>query len=292
MLLNERGRLVAETSFDPLSPANFTLDYTITDFQLEDLNIYSRYYMGFPILYGEMFYRGYTEVRNKELLSDNHLIMDHVELGEKSGGLHDLPLKFALYILKDRNDVIDLDIPVRGRTDDPQVSVGQIVWNTLKNLIVRTAMAPYDFLSDLLGVDPEDIEAIEFQYQDTVLTEGIQKQLDLLVELEQIKPSMEIELIYFNDTDKEAEEVIMSATGRDSIEIRTLDPASPELLEADSMVVAFNQTRISMVEQYLLSASDSTQIVISRSDPRDPLNVGSRPKFEMRYSMKDENLNE
>jgi hypothetical protein len=153
-------------------------------------------------------------------------------------------------------------------------------------------MAPYDFLSDLLGVDPEDIEAIEFQYQDTVLTEGIQKQLDLLVELEQIKPSMEIELIYFNDPDKEAEEVIMSATGRDSIEIRTLDPASPELLEADSMVVAFNQTRISMVEQYLLSASDSTQIVISRSDPRDPLNVGSRPKFEMRYSMKDENLNE
>ena len=292
MLLNERGKLVAETSFEPLSPANFRLNYTITDFQLDDLNIYSKYYMGFPILYGEMFYRGHTEVRNKELLSDNHLIMDHVELGEKGGGLHDLPLKFALYILKDRNDVIDLEIPVRGRTDDPQVSVGQIVWNTLKNLIIRTAAAPYDFLSGLLGVDPEDIEAIEFPYRDTTLAEGIQEQLDLLVELEQIKPSLEIELIYFNDPEKEAEEIVRSATGMDSIQIQSLDPAATEKLEADSMVVVFNQTRIGNVEQYLLTASDSTQIVISSSDPRDPLNVGSRPRFEMRYSMKDEELKE
>ena len=166
---------MAETSFDPLSPANFTLDYTITDFQLNDLNIYSRYYMGFPLLYGEMFYRGHTDVKEKDLVSDNHLIMDNVELGEKTGGIHDLPLKFALYILKDRNDVIDLEIPVRGRTDDPQVSVGQIVWNTLKNLIIRTAAAPYDFFADLLGVDPGDIEAIEFGYRDTMLTENFQK---------------------------------------------------------------------------------------------------------------------
>jgi hypothetical protein len=292
MLLNERGKLVAETSFDPLAPENFTLDYTITDFQLNDLNIYSRYYMGFPILYGEMFYRGHTQVSKKELISDNRLVMDNVELGEKGGGLHDLPIKFALYILKDRNDVVNLEIPVRGRTDDPQVSVGQIVWNTIKNLIIRTATAPYDFLSNLLGVDPGDIEAIEFGYRDTTLTEGIQKQLDLLVELEQIKPSMEIELFYFNDPEREARDILMIETGSDSIRIEALDPAAPEKVEADSLVVVFNDTRITNIEQYLNAASDSTQIVISRSDPRDPLNVGSRPRFEMRYSLKDEHLSD
>jgi len=290
MLLNERGKLVAETSFDPLSPANFTLDYTITDFQLNDLNIYSKYYMGFPLLYGEMFYRGHTDVKEKDLVSDNHLIMDNVELGEKTGGIHDLPLKFALYILKDRNDVIDLEIPVRGRTDDPQVSVGQIVWNTLKNLIIRTAAAPYDFFADLLGVDPGDIEAIEYGYRDTTFNESIQKQLDLLVELEQMKPSMEIELVYFNDPEREAREIVMAETGGDSIQILTLDPASPEITAADSMVVVFSETRIRQIEQYLHAVSDSAQIMLSRSDPKDPLNVGSRPRFEMRYSMKDEEL--
>lgn len=290
MVLNERGKLVAETSFDPLSPVNFILDYSITDFQLNDLNIYSRYYMGFPVLYGEMFYRGHTEVQEKELISDNHLVMDHVELGEKSGGIHDLPLKFALYILKDQNDVIDLEIPVRGRTDDPQADVGQIVWNTLKNLIIRTATAPYDFFADLLGVDPGDIEAIEFEYRDSTFTEDIQKQLDLLIELEQMKPSMEIELIYFNDPGREAREIVMAETGSDSVQIQNLDPATLEFTEADSMVVIFNQARIRHIEKYLYTASDSTQIMISRSDPKDPLNVGSRPRFVMHYSMKDEEL--
>jgi hypothetical protein len=292
MLLNERGKLVAETSFDPLSPSDFALDYTITDFQLNDLNIYSSYYMGFPILYGEMFYRGHTEVSNKELISDNRLVMDHVELGEKGGGLHDLPIKFALYILKDRNDIVDLEIPVRGRTDDPRVSVGQIVWNTIKNLIIRTAAAPYDFLSDLLGVDPGDIKAIEFAYRDTTFTEGIQKQLDLLLELEQVKPSMEIELIYYNDPGREAREVLMAETGSDSSRIEALDRASPEKLAADSLVAVFNQTRIGNIEQYLYATSDSTQIVISGADPGDPLNVGGRPRFEMRYSLKDEELSD
>lgn len=290
MLLNERGKLVAEVGFDPLTPSNFTLDYTITDFQLNDLNIYSRHYVGFPIVYGEMFYRGHTEVKDKSLVSDNHLIMDHVELGEKRGGLMDLPLRLALYILKDRNDVIDLEIPVRGRTDDPEVSVGQIVWNTLKNLIVRTAAAPYDYLSGLLGVDPEDIESIAFGYRDTTLTDPVSKQLETLLELEEIKPSLEIELIYFNDPDLEKREILMEETESDSAAVQALDPAVLEAINPDSLVTTYETLRIRKVESYLRTNRDSTQITVIRSDPRDPMNVGSMPRFEVKYSMKDENL--
>jgi hypothetical protein len=290
MLLNERGELTAKTEFNPMSPSNFKLDYTITDFRLNDLNIYSRYYMGFPVLYGEMFYKGHTEVMDGALLSDNHLIMDHVELGEKRGGLMDLPLKFALYILKDRNDVIDLEIPVRGRTDDPQVSVGKIVWNTIKNLIVRTATAPYDFLSGLLGVDPSDIESIEFAYGDTLLTEKIEDQIELLLELEAMKPTLEIELIYFNDPEREQQAILMAETGTDSIGVAALEPKVVEQVAADSLTVLYSQVRIRKIDQTLHALRDSTQIVVLQSDLQDPLNVGSLPRFEVRYSMKDEVL--
>jgi hypothetical protein len=105
-----------------------------------------------------------------------------------------------------------------------------------------------------------------------------------------MKPSMEIELVYFNDPEREAREIVMAETGGDSIQILTLDQASPEITAADSMVVVFSETRIRQIEQYLHAVSDSTQIMLSRSDPKDPLNVGSRPRFEMRYSMKDEEL--
>lgn len=288
MVLNNRGNLVAKATIDPADPGNLVLDYTIEDFHLPHLNIYSRYFVGFPVHYGEMFYRGHTEIRDQQLISDNHLILDNVELGEKQGGLKDIPLKFALYLLKDRNDVIDLDIPVRGRTDDPQVSVGQIVWNTLKNLVVRTASQPFESLANLLGVDPGDIETVGFQYGDTVLSDYNREQLDLLLELEQLKPGLEIEMIYYNDREREKETVLEVASA-DSISGEP-GPAAAEAVAADSVMTVYEEIRFRKIEDYLGSVQDSTHIYLSRSNPGDPLNVGSRPRFLVHYSLKDSEL--
>ena len=112
MILNNRGKLVAELGYYPDDPMDLSVNYVITDFLLSDLNIYSRYYMGFPILYGDMYYKSETKILKGQLTSNNKLVIHNAELGDKGGGLYKLPLKFALFLLKDRNGVIDLDIPV------------------------------------------------------------------------------------------------------------------------------------------------------------------------------------
>jgi len=303
MVLNHRGHLKAEASFNPLQPGPLRLDFTVVDFLLSDLNIYSRYYTGFPVIYGDMYYRGHTEVVDHQLVSDNNLVLQHVELGVKKGGLIDLPLKFALFILKDRNGVIDLDIPVRGRTDDPTVTVGQIIWNTLKNLVIRAATAPYDFLAGMLGTDPSDIESIEYDYMDTTLTNGRQRQLDLLLELEQLKEDLEIELVYFNDVGKEKELIARAMAAADSTKAIPADtskaiPAdtvqlaeeggAPAMQLADSLATVFGTTRRQQIERYLREKNDSTLIHITVPDPGSPAHLGSPPRFEVKYSMKME----
>ena len=50
MMLNHRGHLKAEAGFNPLQPGHLRLDLTVADFLLSDLNIYSRYYTGFPVM--------------------------------------------------------------------------------------------------------------------------------------------------------------------------------------------------------------------------------------------------
>ncbi len=277
MLLNNRGRLVAETSFNPLNTKELVLDYTITDFQLSDLHIYSTHFVGFPIVYGEMYYKGHTEIKNYELISDNKLILDQVTLGEKRGGLLDLPLKFALFILKDRNGVIDLDIPVRGDTKDPQVRVGTIVWNTLKNLIIKTAMAPFDFLAGMVGVDPKDIESIEYAYLDTTLTDGRQKQLDMLLELEQIKEGLEIELLYFNDLDLEKKQIALELSGASPTDTLKEDLLGTMVGKIDSTADLFTSVRLAQIEGYLFTKNDSTKIQVFRSNIQAPQNIGSNP---------------
>lgn len=283
MVLNNQGNLQAETEFNPLQLNNITLDYTISDFQLSDLNIYSKHYTGFPVLYGDMYYRGNTKITDNLLVSDNKLVIQQVELGEKSGGLIDLPLKFALFILKDRNGVIHLDIPVKGKTDEPGVTIGQIVWNTLKNLVVRAATAPYDFLAGMVGVDPDDIKTIEYNYMDTTLTNSRQKQLDVLLELEQLKEKLGIALVYFNDVEQEKERISGLEAVRDTTARDTTGLVVQE--KVDSLATLFAETRRQQIRNYLHMKNDSTQIRIIIPDPRSPKNVGSLPIFEVKYSM-------
>jgi len=314
MLLNKRGKLVAEIGLNPADPMNIDLEYVITDFQLSDLNIYSRHYMGFPIVYGEMYYKSSTKIKDGQLESENRLVIEHAELGSKSGGLYDLPLKFALFLLKDRDGVIDLDIPVRGDLKDPQVSIGKIVWNTLKNLIVKVAAAPFDFLAGLISVDPKDIQAIEYAYGDTTLTEKIAKQLDILLELEQKKKGLDIELVYFNDVEKEKDQLAIDSvgkmfsmqsgkefklddpdfenflaqeTGSDSLDIHKASRMIVSEQAMDTVIHRYALTRRQNLERYLTSKNDSTQIRFLVSNPDSPKNIGVPPTFEVKYSMKE-----
>lgn len=284
MLLNHRGKLNAELGLNPQDLMNMSLDIAITDFLLSDLNIYSRHYLGSAILKGDMYYRSNTDIRGGQLDSENKLVIENIELGEKSGGLHDLPLKFALFLLKDRQGVIDLDVPVRGDLKDPKVSVGKIVWNTLKNLIVKTVAAPYDLLANALGVDPKDIQSIEFAYTDTTLTDEVKHQLDLLLELEEKKEGLGIELIYYSDLDKEKEQLSL-ALAEQAVPADTVADSLELVLDYAEIAEGYKQLRISLVNDYLKIMKDSTSILASPSHPEAPGNVGSVPKLEVEYSM-------
>jgi len=315
MLLNNRGTLKAEVGVNPSNPMDIKLDYVITDFQLGDLNIYSRHYMGFPIIYGDMYYKSETEIKNGQLTSENKLVIKNVELGNKSGGLYKLPLKFAFFLLKDRYGVINLDIPVRGDLNDPKVRVGKIIWTTFKNLIIKVAAKPFDMLSGLLNVDPKDIQSIEFDYKDTTLTAGRQKQLDLLLELEQKKEGLGIELVYFNDMEIEKEIIALDDVGRmfynetnldywanedafreyvkikvpnDTLEVTKACLQIADQIMVDSIAKLFSERRYSIINDYLYSINDSTTIRSSVSNPKAPKNAGSKPLFEVKYTMTEE----
>jgi hypothetical protein len=313
MLLNKRGSLKAQVGFNPANPMDIKFQYVVKDFMLSDLNIYSRFYMGFPIVYGNMYYKSETSILNGNLKSENKLIITNVELGDKSGGLYDLPMKFALFLLKDRNGVITLDVPVRGDLKDPTVKIGKIVWNTFKNLIIKVAAAPFDLLAGLLSVDPKDIKAIEYQYNDTLLTADRQRQLDLLLDLEQKKEGLEIELVYFNDPDKEKEAIAVAEAGKlflqetskdytkdeegfmqflrskaavDTMDINSAAMKLAKPLLLDSILNLNTTVRKEQIEKYLFSKNDSTGIYTTISNKDAPKNAGSFPMFEVKYSIK------
>ncbi|MCK5677566.1 MAG: DUF748 domain-containing protein, partial [Flavobacteriaceae bacterium] len=150
MLLNNRGTLRAKVGFDPKNITNAKLDITIEKFVLSDINIYANHYTGHTILEGDMFYYSNSIITNGNIVSENQLLIKNVSLNNSKGGLYSLPLKFALFLLKDKNGDVNLNIPVRGDMNDPTVNVGKIVWNSFKNLIVKAATSPGKLLAGLV----------------------------------------------------------------------------------------------------------------------------------------------
>jgi len=314
MLLNEKGQLEAKVRFNPKSPRDVELDYVISDFMLSDLNIYSKHYVGFPVLYGEMYYKSHMVIQNNQLKADNNLILNNVELGKKTEGQYNVPLKFALYLLKDNHSIVRLDVPMQGDLNDPGITVNKIVWRTFKNLIVKVATAPVDYLARSISVDPSDIKEIQYDYTDTSLTEAKKRKLDHLLKLEQKKDDLQIQLVYFDDVEFEKsvirlqeagklfadetgknprknEEEFMAflhkKTGTDTLDIKEMAKLVISDAVTDSIAKAMFTYRQQSIRDYLFRQNKATEIEISVASDESPKNVMSYPEFEVKYSLKE-----
>jgi hypothetical protein len=63
------------------------------------------------------------------------VVLDQLTFGDQvdSPTATKLPVLFAVALLKDRNGVIDVDMPVGGSLDDPQFSIGGLVVRMIFN---------------------------------------------------------------------------------------------------------------------------------------------------------------
>jgi hypothetical protein len=312
MRLNKRGKLKAELGINPSNPYELKVDYVITNFQLSDLSTLSRYWVGFPIILGNMYYKGKTVITARQLTSENKLIIRNAKLGKKSGGLMNIPLKIALYLLKDVHGDITLDLPVSGDLNDPKTKIGKLVWQVFKNFIVKIVASPFRALSSLVGVNPDEIKGIEFNYADTTLTAQHLRRIKLFTEVEKKKPDMKIELAYYNDAGlekqaiavEEAGKLFNTATGADfkkdkaqfsaflaeKLKSDTVNVIKGSILlignqKLDSIQNSIVQKRIHKIEAALHAADDSTKIKVTIPNKEVPENVGSRPDFELKCSM-------
>ena len=71
-----------------------------------------------------------------------------------------LPVLLAVALLKDRHGVIDINLPVSGSLNDPQFSIGGIIWKVILNLLGKALTAPFALLA---GAGSDDLSLVEFK---------------------------------------------------------------------------------------------------------------------------------
>jgi hypothetical protein len=109
-----------------------------------------------------------------------------------------LPVKLAVSLLKDRNGVIDLNLPVTGSLDDPQFRLAPLVWKVLVNILEKAITAPFALLGSLFGGGP-DIQFIDFQpgvgALDAAATDKVKTVTKALIERPQLKIEVPIAVV-------------------------------------------------------------------------------------------------
>lgn len=133
------------------------------DIELAPLTPYSEKYVGYGIEKGKLSMNVAYKLENRKLTAENNVILNQLTFGGKveSPSALKLPVLFAVALLKDRNGVIDINLPVSGSIDDPQFSIGGIIWQVIGNLLLKAVTAPFALIGSLFG-GGEELAYIEF----------------------------------------------------------------------------------------------------------------------------------
>jgi hypothetical protein len=180
--------------FDIKKNANLALLFKNID--LNSMTPYSGKFIGYKIKSGKLSMDLKYSINQAKLIGDNKINIDTLTLGEKvdSPDAPSLPLELAIALLKDSNGQIDIDMPVSGDLNNPEFSYGGVIWRAVGNMITGIVTAPFRFLGSMLGVDGDDLKAIDFDKGSTkvIITEN--EKLDNLGKILSKRPAIKLSI--------------------------------------------------------------------------------------------------
>ncbi len=181
---------------NPLSKDLFLdIKASARDIELPPLSPYAIKYAGYGIQKGKLSVNVKYFIENRKLSAENNVYLDQLTFGDKveSPTATKLPVLLAVSLLKDRNGVIDIDLPISGSLDDPEFSVGGIIVRVIVNLLTKVITAPFAALASAFG-GKEELSYVEYAPGGAALDADSKKRLDTLGKALNDRPSLRLEV--------------------------------------------------------------------------------------------------
>ena len=182
---------------NPLAASAFAdVQGTFRDIDLPPFTPYSGKYAGYAIARGTLTMKVAYKLQNRKLSAENRFLVDQFELGDKveSKDATKLPVRLAVSLLKDKDGLIDIDLPIEGSLDDPKFRLAKVIWHVLGNLIGKAATAPFALLGKLLGGKSEELSSVDFADGRAALDDAAKKKLDTLAKALNGRPALKLDV--------------------------------------------------------------------------------------------------
>jgi hypothetical protein len=187
------------------------------DIELPGLTPYSSKYAGYPIERGKLSVDvAYKIEADGKLDASNQIIVNQLTFGAKtdSPDATKLPVPLIVALLQDRHGVIDLDLPLTGSINDPQFSMGALIWKVIVNLFTKIVASPFA----AIGGGGKDLSHVEFKPGTALIADSSQEALVKVAKALDDRPRLKLGIVAMADPVSEAE-----AMRRNAFETRLLE---------------------------------------------------------------------
>jgi uncharacterized protein involved in outer membrane biogenesis len=167
------------------------------EIDLNPMSPYSVKYVGYGIERGKLTFKVKYKVENRKLDAQNQIILDQLTFGEKveSPTATKLPVLLAVALMKDRNGVIDVNLPISGSLDSPEFSVGGIILRIIINIITRAVTSPFTLLGAAFGGGSGgELSYIEFDYGHSDLSQAAEAKIKSLATAMNNRPALKLDI--------------------------------------------------------------------------------------------------
>ena len=170
---------------------------TARDVDLPPLSPYAIKYAGYGIEKGKLSFDVHYRIADRKLTAENRIVLDQLVFNRErveSPTATKLPVLLAVSLLKDRNGVIDIHLPISGSLDDPKFSIGGLIVQVIVNLIGKAVTAPFALLSAAFGGTGEELSTIPFSAGSASLDGEAQKRVETLGKALTDRPGLKLDI--------------------------------------------------------------------------------------------------
>ena len=184
--------------FNPvITPIYSDLSISVSGMELVPLSPYTVEYLAYPIEKGRL----YADVKFKTadwiLNADNKFFIEQLVLGskDKRPDAPNVPIKFGLSILQDGNGDLELNLPIRGRLDDPDFRIGGIVFKAIVSIMFKALASPFTLIGSLFGSgDDANMDFVIFEPGRHTLDAGGLQKLETTVKALKEREKLKLEV--------------------------------------------------------------------------------------------------
>ncbi len=121
--------------------------------QLTSMTPYAVRFAGYKIASGTLDADLHYKVDHGRLDAQHQIVIEQLQLGDQVPSPHatHLPLRLAVALLKDRDGIIRIGLPVTGSLNDPKFRLGPLIGMALMHLLEKVVTAPFALLGHAFG---------------------------------------------------------------------------------------------------------------------------------------------